>query len=177
MDIFPRDSVPDNIFSEKLHKFSCFCIRKILWSAVGRYAEENPFLRSWYQFLYYFSKPWIYAAYHGLVKVSGKDDTELVRALTFPVPGEGKGYRRCWYKGYTDIEFEGHTFMVETGYREWLSYEFHDYMKLPPVEKRKTHPVTEIKFPEEVGFSYEHSITDRGGKEHADTYGYTKAIY
>ena len=43
----------------------------------------------------------------------------------------------------------GYPLMVEGGYKEWLSYEFHDYMTLPPLEKRKRHPVVDIRFPEE----------------------------
>lgn len=147
MDIFPRDSVPDGTVAERIHKVKCFCVRKILWSAVGRYAAKTKGWKIWYHFLYYCSKPWINQAYHRLVESSQKANTMRVRALTFPVPHNEKGYLRCWYDSYTDIEFEGHKLMVESGYLEWLQQEFHDYMTLPPVEKRKIHPVVDIQFP------------------------------
>lgn len=147
MDIFPRDGVPDGRGTERIHKFCCFFVRKTLWSAVGRYADKKKIWRVWYQFLYQFSKPWIYQAYHILVKLSNKSKTKRVRALTFPVPHNEKGYLRSWYDNYKDIEFEGHKFMVEAGYKEWLTQEFHDYMTPPPIDKRKIHPVVDIQFP------------------------------
>ena len=148
LDIFPRDGVPDGMFEEKIHKFCCFCVRKTLWSAVGRFAEKKVLWRLWYSFLYYVSLPWIESAYNKLVMWSNRRPTELVRALTFPIPHNEKGYKREWYNDYVDIEFEGHKLMVEKEYMCWIEQEFHDYMKLPPVEKRKIHPVVDIKFPE-----------------------------
>ena len=70
-----------------------------------------------------------------------------MRALTFPLPNGVEGYERDWYRDYIDIEFDGYVFQAEAGYRKWLAREFGDYMKLPPPEKRKTHPVTQIQFP------------------------------
>lgn len=34
--------------------------------------------------------------------------------------------------------------MVNKYYKTWLKQEFGDYMELPPLEKRKVHPVVEI---------------------------------
>lgn len=146
MDIFPRDSVPDGVVSGEIHKFLCFCVRKTLWSAVGRYAAPTKKGRVWYGFLYFISKPWINGAYHSLVKISQNESTGRVRALTFPIPHGEKGYLREWYNSYEEIEFEGHLFLVESGYKDWLAQEFHNYMSLPPVESRKIHPVVDIKF-------------------------------
>ena len=36
LDIFPIDGTPDNSVLRKIHKFRCFCVRKILWSEVGK---------------------------------------------------------------------------------------------------------------------------------------------
>ena len=146
MDIFPRDSVPDGRIARKIHAAACFCVRKILWSAVGRRACKSRAARIWFSFLYRFFGNGIYKIYRRLVKVSGKrPNTRLVRALTFPVPRGFSGYKREWYNEYVDIEFAGKTFMAEKGYLEWLSQEFGNYMELPPPEKRKIHPVVEIK--------------------------------
>ena len=76
---------------------------------------------------------------------SNQKPTKLVRNLTFPVPNGKDGYLRHWYDESTELEFEGHMFMVNKGYKAWLEQEFGDYMTLPPQEKRKTHPVVEIE--------------------------------
>lgn len=146
MDIFPRDGVPDGKIMRKIHKLACFCVRKVLWSAVGRHACRSKIMRIWYSILYRIFGNGIYGVYRRLVRASSRNgSTELVRALTFPVPRGYPGYRREWYGSYVDIQFEGRPFMAEKGYVEWLSQEFGDYMELPPVEKRKVHPVVEIK--------------------------------
>ena len=146
MDIFPRDGVPDGKISRAIHVFFCFCIRKILWSAVGRFSDKRRPMRIWFTFIYYLFGNTIYKLYNLLVKISNRrPDTQLVRALTFPVPRKFSGYKREWYKEYEDIQFEKKFFMVEKGYLSWLEQEFGDYMKLPPLEKRKIHPVVEIK--------------------------------
>ena len=145
LDIFPRDGVPDEPCLRKLHKCECFCVRKILWSAVGRIADEKRVMRIWYGFLYHLFGDKIYSWYRHLVKKSNQKSTELVRALTFPVPHNADGYKREWYCEYTELTFENHLFMVESGYKQWLEQEFGDYMQLPPEEERKVHPVSDIK--------------------------------
>lgn len=145
IDIFPRDGVPDGKIKRKAHKFHCFCVRKALWSVVGRVADKKKAMRIWYSFLYRITKGSIKRHYFKLVRQSNKKKTELVRALTFPVPRNFDGYRREWYEESVDIEFEGHVFMANKEYKKWLEQEFGDYMKLPPVEKRKVHPVVQIK--------------------------------
>jgi lipopolysaccharide cholinephosphotransferase len=147
VDVFPRDSVPNNVILRNIHTFYCFTVRKIMWSAVGRKTVKNPLIKKWYALLYTLTKNNIPTVYKRLVKHSGNNKTTYVRALTFPLPNNQVGYKREWYKAYTDIEFEGHTFQVEASYKIWLEKEFGDYMKLPPVEKRKIHPVSRIEFP------------------------------
>ena len=47
IDIFPRDGVPDGRISRKIHKFQCFCVRKVLWSEVGKIADKRTGMRLW----------------------------------------------------------------------------------------------------------------------------------
>ena len=75
----------------------------------------------------------------------------MVRALTFPVPNKKDGYCREWYLDSIELAFEGHLFMVNNQYKKWLKQEFGDYMELPPVEKRKVHPVSKIELLNERG--------------------------
>ena len=146
IDIFPRDSVPDGTFARKIHKFKCFCIRKALWSEVGKIADKRRGMRLWFQLLNRMAGSKIYKIYDKLVEKSNRKPTQLVRNLTFPVPNDKDGYLRQWYMESVELEFEGHMFMVNKCYKDWLEQEFGDYMKLPPVEKRKVHPVVKINF-------------------------------
>ena len=47
IDIFPMDGIPDNYILRTVHNFHCFCIRKILWSKVGKRADKSRIMRGW----------------------------------------------------------------------------------------------------------------------------------
>jgi lipopolysaccharide cholinephosphotransferase len=66
-----------------------------------------------------------------------------------PIPKKGKGYPRKWFLEHDDYMFEGHPIMGTKYYHEFLTYEFDVYMEFPPVEKRKVHPVSDIRLLEE----------------------------
>ncbi len=50
-----------------------------------------------------------------------------------------KVYPRSIYDGTTELEFEGHKFLVMKNYDEYLRIPFGDYMQLPPEEERIPH--------------------------------------
>ncbi len=146
VDIFPRDGIPDGKISRKIHTFSCFVVRKIMWSPVGQKTALNTPQKVIYVILAKIPEHVMKKIYGMLVRYSNHNKhTKLVRALTFPLPNNQKGYVRDWYRGYTQVKFENRKFMVQSSYKEWLVAEFGDYMQLPPVEKRKVHPVTQLK--------------------------------
>ena len=148
VDVFPRDGIPDGVIMGQIHRFLCYVLRKLMWSAVGKKTASGVLCRMWYQWMYWIcSREKILLFYQKLIRWSNHSPTKLVRALTFPLPNGVEGYERDWYRDYIDIEFDGYVFQAEAGYRKWLAREFGDYMKLPPPEKRKTHPVTQIQFP------------------------------
>ena len=68
----------------------------------------------------------------------------MVRILTFPTPNSEYGYYRNWYENSVDTEFEGIIFQGIRDYDSYLGFKFGNYMELPPVEKRKVHPVTKL---------------------------------
>ena len=145
LDIFPIDGTPDNLLLRRLHDFRCFCVRKTLWSVVGRHVERNIVKRWIYQLLSCIPESTVKRAYRGLILKKGSNDTQVVRTLTYPAPKRLRGYYRRWFAETAPILFEGHTFEGVKDYDGWLSYEFGDYMKLPPKEKQKVHPVSDIK--------------------------------
>lgn len=145
LDIFPIDGTPDNAILRVFHDFSCFCVRKVLWAAVGRKSEKNNLLRIIYELLFLIPEKIVKKMYKKLILKRG-DKTKIVRTLTFPAPKELRGYYRKWFSETAPIVFEGNVFEGVKDFNGWLCYEFGDYMKIPPVEKRKTHPVVCVKF-------------------------------
>lgn len=145
IDIFPLDGVPDNYIMRSIKNFECFCVRKILWSKVGQRAERNILKRQWYRLLAAIPEDRIWNYYYKMVVRANRKKTRMVRILTFPTPNREYGYYRNWYENSMDTMFEGKILQGIKDYDSYLSFKFGEYMKLPPVEKRKIHPVSAIK--------------------------------
>lgn len=145
IDIFPLDAVADYKAVRMWQNFHCFCIRKIMWSPVGARASKGWILKSWYKMLSRIPAGSIYGHYDKLVHHYNKKKTSWVRILTFPTPNKAYGYLRKWYEESEQIIFEQEKFWGIKDYDGYLSFKFGDYRKLPPVEMRKVHPVTELK--------------------------------
>lgn len=150
IDIFPLDGVPDNYVLRSLKNFQCFCVRKILWSKVGQIADQNFWKRQWFKLLARIPEEQIWRYYHAMVVQANKKKTRMVRILMFPTPNSEYGYYRNWYENSTDTVFEGEVFQGIKDYDSYLSFKFGEYMELPPVEKRKVHPVSKIKLLDEI---------------------------
>ena len=145
LDIFPIDGTPDYLVLRKIHKFRCFCVRKILWSMVGKKESKNFLKKLVYSILSKLPEHTVKKMYKSLILKFDPNTTEVVRTLTYPAPKKLDGYYRKWFAETAPILFEGYEFEGVKDYEGWLTFEFGDYMKLPPEDKRKTHPVTDIK--------------------------------
>ncbi len=145
IDIFPLDGVPDNYFLRSIKNFECFCVRKMLWSRVGKIADKSFWKRQWYKLLDKIPEEKIFYYYHIMIHHANLNKTRMVRILMFPTPNNEYGYYRNWYENSVDTEFEGKIFQGIRDYDSYLSFKFGDYMELPPIEGRKVHPVSKIK--------------------------------
>lgn len=144
IDIFPLDGVPNNYIMRCFHNFHCFCVRKILWSEVGKFAEQSLLMRKWYFILSKIPLKIVFKHYNKMIKHSNRNNNELVRILLFPTPNSIYGYYKKWYEQSMPIQFEKRFFEGIKDYKEYLNFKFGDFMKLPPREKRKVHPVSSI---------------------------------
>lgn len=144
IDIFPMDGIPDNYILRSIHNIHCFIIRKLLWSEVGRYADKRTGMRFWYELLSMIPDKWIFFHFDKFTKKSNRKHTKLVRMLMFPSPTKEYGYKRKWYEETKDICFEGKILQGMKCSEEYLAYTYGDYMKLPPPQQRKVHPVSKI---------------------------------
>lgn len=149
VDIFPADSVPNNLFLRKVQKFHCFCLRKVMWSAVGKKTEKKRHIRWWYFILSKIPEEAIKKHINQYVLSCNKKykDSQLVRTYLFPVRKNVYGYQRKWYLNTEGILFEGMCLQGSKHRKDYLETKFgNDYMTLPPIEKRQCHPVSAIKF-------------------------------
>lgn len=143
IDIFPLDYAPDQMALRYVHMFHCFCIRKCLWAPVGEVAETNEIKRFVYRGLSRIPKDVIYRHYYRYLRTRKKSHT--VRLNLFPTPSP-YGFPIKYFEQLKCFEFEGEIFPGTKYYDEYLRIKYGDYMKLPPKEKQKIHPVSAIKF-------------------------------
>lgn len=144
IDIFPLDSVSDTKIVRTWQNFHMFCIRKMMWAPVGKIVSKKPLLRWWYRRLEQIPGDVLYGYFDRYVQKRQNKKTKWVRILTFPTPNKEYGYLREWYEESEDITFENVVFQGIKDYDAYLSFKFGNYMELPPQEKRKVHPVTEL---------------------------------
>lgn len=145
LDIFPHDGVPNVYPVRAVHNFICFLIRKFLWSEVGKGEDKNILKRNVFKFMSKVPDKKIFNVYHKVICWSNRGKRKWVRALMFPTFGKEFGYNRDWFEPGEDVIFEGYRFQCMKGAKEYLKFSYGDYMQLPPVEKRKVHPVSDIK--------------------------------
>ena len=149
VDIFPVDNVPDNVILQKLQNLHCFCIRKIMWSEVGKKIDKKIILRLWYYILCKIPEKVIKQHMRGVIQQYNRKETVLGRTLLYPLSPQINGYNREWYINTEEILFEGIWLQATIYSKQYLIVKYgKDYMQLPEAEKRKCHPVTSIDFGE-----------------------------
>lgn len=145
IDLMPFDNVPDSDFAKRVHAFICFLYRKAFWSAVGRKTEKNILKKILYELLYLIPEERLAKGYQRWIDYCMKlGRTEQVRILTFPTPKGIYGYERKWYTDLVMYRFENSRFPGARDYDGYLKVKYKDYMDMPPVEKRKIHPISKL---------------------------------
>ena len=144
IDVFPMDTIPDGQLKRTVLNFQCFCIRKLLWAKVGKYADRNPARRKLFWLLDRIPEKTVLAVYDRLIEHTRECHSGWVRILMFPTPNRQYGYRRYWYEDSQTICFEGIPFAGIEDAEGYLRFKFGDYWNLPPAEQRKTHPVSDF---------------------------------
>ena len=145
IDIFPLDFAPDAYWRRRLLDLHCFCIRKILWSAVGRFSDKRFLMRLWFGLLNLIPLKLVRRHLKGLINRCCKIKSREVRILLMPPPNSELCYHRKWFESSVPMMFEGVELQGVEDFDGFLTWEFGDYMKLPPQEKRKVHPVSDIR--------------------------------
>lgn len=149
IDLMPFDNVPDRMLLRKLHFFHCFLYRKLFWSEVGSRVEKNTGIRIIYKVMRLLPMKVIIKRYQRFIDKGQKKKTQLVRILTFPTPKGVYGYERRWYLQLSRYSFGDMMLPGAKDYDGYLRIKYGNYKELPPIEKRKVHPVSKLKLFEE----------------------------
>lgn len=143
LDVFVCDNVPDNYFLRCICNFNSFIIRKIFYSEVGKHTATGM-SKFVYCILNSIDEKKLKDAYNIYIKFRNRKYTKMVKCLTFPACNRTYGYKRTWYEDTVDMEFEGVLLKASREYDDYLTFLYGDYMIIPPINKRKTHPVIKL---------------------------------
>lgn len=145
VDIMPYDNVPDNYVLRKIHSGICFFFRKCFWAPLGK-EQESGIKRYVYIVLDKCANVRIYKYYEKFISMCNRKETKRIRILSFPVPGNEHGYLRKWFTSLISYKFENLVLEGMMDYDAYLTYKYGNYFELPPLEERKTHPVSKLEF-------------------------------
>lgn len=143
MDVFVCDNVPEQYWLRCICNFHSFLYRKIFYAKVGMHRTKG-ITKAIYRILNLVPEESLKSRYYRYVKFRNKKKSNWVKCLTFPACNKKYGYKREWYEDTVEIEFEGVKLMGAKKYDEYLHFLYGNYMELPPVEKRKVHPVSKL---------------------------------
>lgn len=156
VDVFPLDDVPCCIIGQIWQDFYCFVLRKILYSEVGKYSpSENVFTRAIYKLMSLIPVKEVFKRVEKMASKSRNENKCGCRTLLFPSIGKMRKHKlnekfstpKEWFFETAEYEFEGHMLSGVKDYDRYLSFEYGDYMQLPPEDQRQVHaPVCEYKF-------------------------------
>ena len=149
IDLMPFDNVPDGWLAKRVHFFRCFLYRKLFWSEVGSKEEQNIWIRLVYKIMRLIPMKRVIKSYQRFIDNGQKKKTHLVRILTFPTPKGVYGYERKWYTRLGMYQFDDMMLPGAKDFDGYLKVKYGNYMELPPVYKRKTHPISKLKLLEE----------------------------
>lgn len=147
IDIFPLDDVPKCLLGQMLQDFVCFCMRKILWSEVGK-INGNMLQKIIYRALSHIPVEFIFCITKHMAAKSRNKNSRRVRILLFPSIGklyvknklrERYGMPKKWFRELREYTFEGRKLFGTKDYDAILTYTYGDYMTLPPEEERNQH--------------------------------------
>ena len=150
IDVFPLDPVPESRAGRALFAVRCRLVRRLMWARVGKVAEKSAARRFVMRLADRISEETVLRLYDRLVRRASRFRSDWVRILTFPTPNREYGYRREWYADSDETVFEGVRFPGVKDADAYLTFKFGNWRELPPQERRKTHPVSAIRLPEDA---------------------------
>lgn len=145
IDIFPIDGLPKDLHEvQKIYK-ECDRYRRLLVLCSARLGAGRTSFRKYSK---YILKPAVNLLYGKRALVQKMEtvagwhpygSTDYVGVITWGLYGTGERMLKREFEQAERVEFEGHMFPAFSCWDSYLKGLYGDYMKLPPIEARKTH--------------------------------------
>lgn len=144
VDIFPVDGLPRDVQQVRKIYDRCNFYRKLFMIGHARLGKGKG---SFHKYGKYMIKPLVRMIgterfSHKIEEIAQRipyERAEYVGAITWGLYGIGERMLKSEFEKQVMVEFEGHQFPTFSCWDSYLRGLYHDYMQLPPVEKRQTH--------------------------------------
>lgn len=149
IDIFVTDQTPDHFISNLIFTLIRRGCIKTLWSVVGATEDKSRWKRLLYRGLRHVDKMVPLTIMEHLAEWVNKKKRKGTCVIGFykknPYLTKGDpdlphSVLLSWFDERIEIEFEGFMFYAFKDYKDYLHYNYGDYMKMPPEEQKYTHP-------------------------------------
>ena len=152
VDLFCYDNIPDSYIKRKKQKYLNIFLKKVLRQKQG--LADNPewsmITKTIYKGLGVISRlrstsSWVAALNRNMIKYNNQKTRDVCNIAGYykyeieTIPASSLNHTSY-------IPFEDRSYQVCDNYREILRTYYGDYMKLPPVEQRRTHGFSKLDF-------------------------------
>lgn len=137
IDIFVCDGVPKNMILRCIRNSVSFINRKILYSIIARDNAKTVTQKKLWKLISLINPNIAHKSNKIIQTLFNENNCKKIGSNGYHDRAEIKGMKKEWLSELTELEFEGHFFKAPNDYDECLRFMYGDYMKLPPVEKRK----------------------------------------
>ena len=144
VDIFPVDGLPSDMQQvEKIYN-TCHIYRKLLLIGHAKLGRGKSLFHKYGKCIIkpivnLIGNSWFSRKIDQVARRIPYGSTEYVGAITWGLYGVGERMLKSEFEKQVLVEFEGLQFPTFSCWDSYLKGLYHDYMQLPPVEKRQTH--------------------------------------
>ena len=147
IDIFPVDGLPNSIILTKMIYEKASFYRKLLSLNFAKTNKSNSKIKMIFKPLARILAKFIGTSnclkiLNKLAKKYKYDTSNYVGCIVWGLYGIGERMKKSEFEKTVYVEFEGYKFPTFSCWDSYLKGVYGDYMKLPPLNKRKTHDMT-----------------------------------
>lgn len=155
IDVFPIDNYPDDHDEAEKWCDEISKTQKLLNIQFARFSKGRNFVRTIVKniivaFWYTLDNLGICTVNKTVFKLDklsrkyNKKETNYCGISSISTYGVRKRNRKFVFDSALEVDFEGHKYLAPSGYDEYLTDTYGNYMQLPPLEKRKTHHINKV---------------------------------
>lgn len=152
VDIFPYDFIPVDEKARGIQSKKNFVLIRLLRRKFGDDDRTTWGWKKWVAFAIadvinlFLSQKYLISKLNSNMRLYSKTQTENVSNMSGYYGYEKETVPASYFHSFIRVPFENRLYPIVSEYDAFLTKYYGDYMKLPPIEKRRTHGFKELDF-------------------------------